>query len=110
MSFTFSIRPCWLVQAAGALISSLWHVLVSHSLGCGPDEGCPNKWDELDYDTSWQILYSYHKQRYLSFAIGDKKKGKENKSWGQDPQWFISGASEKEGFDPLEFSKKNGIH
>ena len=82
---------------------------LARSLGCGPNDGCPNHWaDDDDYDSTWQIFYSYHKQLYPSFAIEDKKN--KHKMWGKHPQWWISGHVESEGFDPLKFSKNHGAY
>ncbi len=77
---------------------------LARSLGCGPADGCPKTWaSSNDFDSTWQILYSYHKQLYPSFAIEEKKNS--HKSWGQHPRWWISGHVQKEGFDPLQFMK-----
>ena len=33
----------------------------THSLGCGPDQGCPMDYDDMDFESAWEILYSFHK-------------------------------------------------
>jgi hypothetical protein len=82
---------------------------LARKLGCGPEDGCPSEWaGEEDFDSTWQILYSYHKQLYPSFAIEDKRY--KHKVWGQHPEWWISGYVEMENFDPLEFGKLNGVY
>ena len=82
---------------------------LARSLGCGPDDGCPKSWaSDNDFDSTWQVLYSYHKQMYPNFAIEVKKN--KHKVWGQHPQWWISGHIQKEGFDPLQFRKNNGSY
>lgn len=80
---------------------------LARNLGCGVEDGCPMTWDDQDFDSAWQLLYSYHKQLYPSFVSGEKKK---HKVWGKHPEWWISGHVEKENFDPLEFSKNNGVY
>jgi hypothetical protein len=80
---------------------------LSRSLGCGKKDGCPKTWARSDdFDSTWQILYSYHKQLYPSFLTEEKEN--QNKDWGAHPQWWISGHVIKEGFDPLQFMKKSG--
>jgi len=82
---------------------------LARKLGCGPQDGCPSQWaSEEDFDSTWQILYSYHKQLYPSFAIEDKKN--RHRVWGQHPEWWITGYVQMENFDPLEFGKLNGIY
>ena len=82
---------------------------LARSIGCGPDDGCPSEWaNGNDFDSTWQILYSYHNQRYPSFAVEEKKN--RHKIWGQHPEWWISGYVQMEGFDPLQFSKINGLY
>lgn len=82
---------------------------LARKLGCGPEDGCPSDWaSSEDFDSTWQILYSYHKQLYPSFAIEDKKN--KHKVWGQHPEWWITGYVQMENFDPLEFGKLNGVY
>jgi hypothetical protein len=82
---------------------------LARSIGCGPDDGCPLNWaSDNDFDSTWQILYSYHKQMYPSFAVEENKN--KHKAFGKHPQWWISGHVEKENFDPLEYSKRNGFY
>jgi hypothetical protein len=82
---------------------------LARKLGCGPEDGCPSEWAGAeDFDSTWQILYSYHKQLYPSFAIEDKRY--KHKVWGQHPEWWIAGYVEMENFDPLEFGKLNGVY
>ena len=82
---------------------------LARSLGCGPEDGCPLEWaNDEDFDSTWQISYSYHKQLYPSFVVQEKKN--KHKVWGKHPEWWISGHVEMEGFDPLQFSKENGVY
>jgi len=82
---------------------------LARELGCGPEDGCPANWaNGEDFDSTWQILYSYHKQLYPSFVVQEKKN--KHKVWGRHPEWWISGHVEMEGFDPLQFSKQNGVY
>ena len=34
---------------------------LTHSLGCGPEQGCPMHYDDMDFDSAWEIKYSFHK-------------------------------------------------
>jgi len=34
---------------------------LAESLGCGHNNGCPKKYDHVDFDSLWEIQYSYHK-------------------------------------------------
>jgi len=80
---------------------------LARKFGCGPEDGCPLKWaDDVDFDSTWQISYSYHKQLYPSFVKNEKKN--KHKVWGKHPEWWISGYVQMENFDPLQFSKKIG--
>jgi hypothetical protein len=80
---------------------------LARTLGCGPEDGCPLTWaDKEDFDSTWQISYSYHKQLYPSFIKNEKKN--KHKNWGKHPEWWISGHVEMENFDPLQFSKQVG--
>lgn len=80
---------------------------LARTLGCGPEDGCPLEWaDDEDFDSTWQISYSYHKQLYPSFVENEKKN--KHKGWGKHPEWWISGHVEMENFDPLQFSKQVG--
>jgi hypothetical protein len=82
---------------------------LAHRLGCGPDQGCPTKFDEMDYDSVWEIRYSYRKAQYAPYAEADAKKHKDT-PWGILPEWFIVGKVEQEDFDPLAFSKLLGSY
>mmetsp|Transcript_24034 Transcript_24034/g.36647 ORF Transcript_24034/g.36647 Transcript_24034/m.36647 type:complete len:367 (-) Transcript_24034:76-1176(-) len=82
----------------------------SHSLGCGPEQGCPITFGEEDYDSIWQIKYKYHKELhapYVSENHSKKAMGKHH-AWGEHPQWFVYGAVQKMNFDPLVFSTSRG--
>lgn len=78
---------------------------LAHSLGCGPDQGCPNTFEDIDFDSTWQISYSYHKEKYAPYAVEDPKT---KKKWGLHPKWWVSSTIRPEDFDPLAYSKRNG--
>ena len=78
---------------------------LAHSLGCGPSQGCPSTFDSIDFDSTWQISYSYHKDRYAPYIVEDPKAKKE---WGLHPQWWVSSTIIAENFDPLAWSKRKG--
>ena len=85
----------------------------AHSLGCGPQNGCPVSFGEFDYESIWQLTYSYHKQIYAPYVVEDTtphgKKKHQNHPWGIYPQWFVYGTMQAEGFDPLAFTKTTGF-
>ncbi len=105
---------------------------LARSLGCGPDDGCPLEWDGDDFDSTWQLFYSYRVQKYPTKSLAqlkqqqqdtnkDKDSNKRSKndkdkddkeeennslsSWRDDqkPQWHIAAHVEMEDFDPLKF-------
>ena len=78
----------------------------SHSLGCGPEQGCPLTFGEEDYDSIWQIKYKYHKELHARYVI--ENHSKKHHAWGEHPQWFVYGAVQKMNFDPLDFSTSQG--
>jgi hypothetical protein len=82
----------------------------THSLGCGPENGCPMTYGEYDYEAVWQLTYSYHREKYAPYVVEDTTAHglKKKKPWGLYPQWFVYGTIQQEGFDPLEFAKSNG--
>lgn len=79
----------------------------AHSLGCGPENGCPLSYGEEDYETIWELTYSYHKEKYAPFAVEDTSKHGMHKRhpWGLYPEWFIYGTMQTESFDPLKYAK-----
>merc|ERR1719330_679566 len=83
-------------------------------LGCGPENGCPTTWKAHDFDSVWQIKYSYHKLMHSPFVsetqerLKKKKRRKDWSSWAKYPMWWIYGSRQEQGFDPLAFSKKMG--
>jgi hypothetical protein len=81
----------------------------AHSLGCGPENGCPMTYGEFDYDDIWEITYSYHKEKYAPYVVEDNTEhGKKKRHpWGKYPEWFVYGAIQKEKFDPLIFVNKS---
>lgn len=82
---------------------------LAHRLGCGPDQGCPLKFDDMDFDSAWQIRYSYRRAQYAPYPEAEAQK-KKHKPWGLHPEWWIFGKVEKENFDPLAYSKKMGTY
>ena len=78
-------------------------------LGCGPTEGCPIEFDNMDFDSTWQIKYTYRKAQYSPYPEAEIASKKHmHKPWGTYPEWWIFGKVEKENFDPLAFSKISG--
>ena len=80
---------------------------LAHQLGCGPKEGCPADFDEMDFDSVWEIRYTYTKEKYAPFPEKDKHK---HKYWGLNPEWLVFGKVTKESFDPLAYSKSQGTY
>jgi len=86
----------------------------AHSLGCGPDDGCPMDFGEDEYDAAWQIKYSYHTEKNAPYIVEDTspkalKKHKKH-PWGTAPKWWVYGSVQQEGFDPLAFAKADGSY
>ena len=81
----------------------------AHTMGCGPENGCPMMYGENDYESVWQLSYSYHKERYAPYAVDDLTPHglKKHRPWGNYPQWFVYGSVQTEDFDPLAFKKVN---
>ena len=82
---------------------------LAHRLGCGPDQGCPVTFDQIDFDSVWEIRYTYKKPKYAPYPEADATK-KKYKGWGLLPEWRTFGKVEKEAFDPLAYDKKLGIY
>eukprot|EP00558_Chaetoceros_sp_UNC1202_P003289 CAMPEP_0197242834 /NCGR_PEP_ID=MMETSP1429-20130617/8461_1 /TAXON_ID=49237 /ORGANISM="Chaetoceros sp., Strain UNC1202" /LENGTH=344 /DNA_ID=CAMNT_0042702935 /DNA_START=243 /DNA_END=1277 /DNA_ORIENTATION=- len=100
-------------ELCGKVVVICWkHQDIPHfarSIGCGPLDGCPKTWPGgNEFDETWQISYSYYKAPYPSFAA--EKKKNIHKVWGAHPQWWISGHTENEDFDPLHFMKSVGTY
>lgn len=70
--------------------------LLASTLGCSPTEGCPSLFPRNDFDTVWQLKYSYGSNREIS----------EVKS--SSIEWSIYGTLTHENFDPLSYSKNVG--
>ena len=82
----------------------------SHAMGCGPEEGCPMSFEEDDYDSVWQIKYSYHVEMHAPYVVENLKAKKKNNSWGKYPKWWVYGTVKSETFDPLQFSATMGVY
>jgi hypothetical protein len=97
-------------ELCGKVILIAWkHSEISHLcnlLGCSEDNGCPTSWPEYDYDNTVQVIHSYHKQKYPSFVVEEKKN--KHRTFGQEPQWWVNGHIQAQNFDPLEFAKHSG--
>ena len=86
----------------------------AHSMGCGPEEGCPISFEEYDYDHVWEIKYNYHLPKYAPFVAEDhSKKGNKKRKrhpWGNHPEWVVYGTVRSEAFDPLQYSTMMGLY
>ena len=82
---------------------------LAHRLGCGPKQGCPTDFDEMDFDSAWEIRYMYKKEQYAPYPIAEEEK-KKHKLWGLHPEWWVFGKVEQENFDPLAYSKEIGTY
>ncbi len=82
---------------------------LAQRLGCGPKEGCPLTYDDMDFDSVWEIQYTYKKEQYSPYPAAEDKERK-HKTWGLYPEWWIYGKVQKENFDPLAYSKKQGVY
>lgn len=94
----------------GKVILIAWkHSEIPHLcnlLGCSEDNGCPTSWPIYDYDNTVQVIHSYHKQKYPTFVVEEKKN--KHRIFGKEPQWFVNGHIQAQNFDPLEFAKHSG--
>jgi hypothetical protein len=84
-----------------ALVS--WHHTgisqLANRLGCGPTQGCPTEYREDTFDEVWQIKFTF---RNLTHSVED------NLALPEQPQWYIFGSVQQQGFDPLAYSKQSG--
>ncbi len=68
---------------------------LARQFGCGPSQGCPEKYPDWEYDLAWNIRYHYDQPQYTS--------SKSEKIGG--PDWTISGSLHHEGFDIVHEDK-----
>jgi len=70
---------------------------LSKQMGCGPLQGCPEKYPVYEFDQLWSIRYNYATPQFSS-----KRSGKvEN-----HPVWTVSGSVQRMGFDIAAEDKK----
>jgi hypothetical protein len=70
------------------------------SLGCGQaNQGCPDSWDDYDFDSVWQLKYVYQPKQFRQELDKRIEEGQ------VDTEWMIYGTRSTQGFDPLAFSK-----
>lgn len=69
---------------------------LARQLGCGVDQGCPERYPLTTYDDAWNIHYSY-----------DQPVHTEHKSGKIDgPKWTIQGSVQRQNFDPVAWAKQ----
>ena len=72
---------------------------LARQLGCGPDNGCPERWMTYDYDSTWNIRYEYNYEEFSSHKSGKIP---------SKPDWTITGSVQKQGFDAIVWERQKG--
>ena len=75
---------------------------LARRLGCGPEQGCPIDYKGKNFDEIWQLRYVYN----------FRTDGKETQYHGKHKspsKWQVFGSVQAEDFDPLAFSKRQGV-
>ena len=71
---------------------------LARQMGCGPAEGCPERYPGTTFDQVWNIRYTY-----------DQSEHKERKKGAMlPPHWSIQGTVLQENFDPVAWKKVGG--
>ena len=73
---------------------------LARKLGCGHDQGCPDDYRGKNFDEIWQLRYVYN------FVVGPNV---EYHHHNRPRLWQVFGSVQDEGFDPLAFSKTQGV-
>ena len=76
---------------------------LARRLGCGPIEGCPVDYRGSTFDEIWQIKFVYRVPMHATTKHDARRDIKPHKA-----SWWVYGSTQREGFDPLKFSKKVG--
>lgn len=63
------------------------------AVGCGTDEGCPEKYHKNDFDRVWQISFTYGSE-----GESERRQLKKKKHEPKTKQWRVEGTVVKEGF------------
>jgi len=101
-------------------------------LGCGPDNGCPSIYPEDAFDECWQLKYVFHPSRErtkhtiedetkqdwpVNDGVDETNNSTATRALGQLKEkgqskhgWNIYATKVNAGFDPLRFSKQQGIY
>jgi len=74
------------------------------ALGCGPDEGCPKKYQKKQFDEMWQIRYEY-KQDGVTTAPAGRRQTRSTAT-ANTGHWSLHGSVVKEGFHRTTTRKK----
>ena len=66
---------------------------LANALGCGPEQGCPTYFDQTDFDSVWQLKFSYHMRHHttepeLKLALRQNKKNHDPFSFDKHPIWW----------------------
>lgn len=85
-------------EMCGQLAVATWkHKFIrrlSLALGCGPDNGCPDEWDDLDFDLVMDITFVY-RTHHLANYTDDSHDG-----------WHVYGTTTHEYFDPVAYENR----
>ena len=74
---------------------------LAHKLGCGQAQGCPLDYHGKTFDLIWQLRFVYNFDAYGNTTQFSKYK--------HHNKWQIYGSVQAENFDPLSFSKEQGV-
>jgi hypothetical protein len=77
---------------------------LARRLGCGTEQGCPIDYHGKSFDEIWQLRYVYNFQTDGGGATQFHGKHKKHKN-----KWQVFGSVQAEEFDPLSFSKQQGV-
>jgi len=97
LTFLQTGKMCGKVTLISWKHSNIGH-LANH-LGCGPSQGCPIDYSGRSFDDTWHLKYVYDRPDHSS---------RKSLKLPRDPEWRVFGSVQREGFDPLAFSKTAG--
>jgi hypothetical protein len=98
--------------------------ILAQELGCGPEVGCPFLYnsDDTFLDDAWQLKFVYgvykqwvkdqEKEEQAAAAKAVSATQREVQPRGRQlkssPEWYVFATMQKQGFDPLRWSKEKG--
>mmetsp|Transcript_14577 Transcript_14577/g.21493 ORF Transcript_14577/g.21493 Transcript_14577/m.21493 type:complete len:313 (+) Transcript_14577:54-992(+) len=73
------------------------------ALGCDQERGCPDSFDDYDFDTVWELQYVYKPEQLEAFSDEGSVFQHHDKSLVQG--WKVFGSVTKQYFDALRFKR-----